>query len=72
MTVDVKKIATLTGHSGSIYSIIKEASDTYFFTGSSDKFVALWNLETLSAEKFAAAMPSAIYSLCYVSEKKYY
>jgi hypothetical protein len=70
MTVDVKKIATLTGHSGSIYSIIKEASDTYFFTGSSDKFVALWNLETLSAEKFAAAMPSTIYSLCYVSEKK--
>jgi WD40 repeat protein len=62
MKLAVKKIGTLTGHSGAVYSLSegpreKGANSPHFFTGSSDKFLALWNLETLQAEKFAAQFP---------------
>jgi len=29
----------------------------------------LWNLETLQAEKFSAALPAAIYTICHIPEK---
>jgi WD40 repeat protein len=66
----VKKIHTFTGHNGSVYTLQKGISESLFFSGSSDKFVALWNLETDEAEKFAAQFPSIIYSLCHIPEKK--
>ncbi len=75
MKLAVKKIGTLTGHSGAVYSLSegpreKGANSPHFFTGSSDKFLALWNLETLQAEKFAAQFPSIVYAICHVPEKK--
>jgi WD40 repeat protein len=75
MKLAVKKIGTLTGHSGAVYSLSegpreKGANSSHFFTGSSDKFLALWNLETLQAEKFAAQFPSIVYAICHVPEKK--
>jgi WD40 repeat protein len=70
MSLRIKKIATLTGHSGSVYALDKGTSEYTFFSGSSDKFVALWNLKTFHAEKFAASFPSPVYSLCHIPEKK--
>ena len=70
MNLQIKKIATLTGHSGSIYALDKGLTTTTFFSGSSDTFVALWNLETMQAEKFAAQFPAIIYAICHIPEKK--
>src|SRR3972149_1719105 len=70
MKLNIKKITTLTGHSGSIYALDKGISEHTFFSGSTDKFIALWNLQTLSPEKFAASFPDAIYSICHIPEKK--
>ena len=50
MAIQVKKIGTLTGHNGAVYSLEKCANSSHFFSGSSDKFLALWNLDTLQAE----------------------
>lgn len=69
MQMDVKKIATLTGHNGSIYTVERGISAQTVYTGSGDKFVALWNLQTMQAEKFAASFPAAVYSLCHIPEK---
>ncbi|MCE9540122.1 MAG: WD40 repeat domain-containing protein, partial [Bacteroidetes bacterium] len=69
MQLNIKKTATLIGHSGSVYTIDKGISEQTIFTGSGDKFIALWNLETLEAEKFAESFPAAIYSLCHIPEK---
>ena len=70
MKVDVKKIAALKGHNGPVYSIDKGPTGFTFFTGSSDNYVALWNLEMLEAEKFAAVLPAAVYCICHIPEKK--
>ncbi|MFB0904720.1 MAG: WD40 repeat domain-containing protein [Nonlabens sp.] len=70
MSMDVKHIATLTGHSGCIYAMDKGMSEQTVFTGGSDRFIALWNLETQQAEKFSATLPAPIYSICHVPEKK--
>ncbi len=70
MQLNVKKIATLNGHSGSVYALDKGISEHTFFSGSSDKFVGLWNLKTFQAEKFAASFPSPVYSVCHIPEKK--
>lgn len=70
MKLEVKKIGTLTGHSGAVYALEKGADPSHIFSGSSDKFVALWNLETLQAEKFAAQFPAIVYAICHIPEKK--
>ncbi|MGB3947037.1 MAG: WD40 repeat domain-containing protein [Bacteroidia bacterium] len=69
MNLNVNKIETFTGHNGAVYAIDSGASDFLFYTSSGDKYVALWSLKKLQAEKFAASFPSAIYSLKYVFEK---
>jgi WD40 repeat protein len=67
--IDVAHIATLTGHSGCVYAMDKGFYENTVFTGGSDRFIALWNLETLQAEKFSAALPAPIYTICHIPEK---
>lgn len=69
MKLNIEKTSTLTGHSGPIYTIGKGISEETFFTGSGDKFVALWNAKTFQAEKFAASFPAAVYTICHIPEK---
>lgn len=68
--IDVRKVTAFTGHSSPVYALEAGVSDNLLFSGSGDKFLALWNLETLEAEKFAAKFPSTIYTICYVPERK--
>lgn len=70
MEIQVKKVAGLTGHSGAVYGLESGPLPHLVFSGSSDKFVALWNLETLQPEKFAAQFPSIVYSICHIPEKQ--
>jgi len=69
MNINIKHMATLAGHGGCVYAIDKGISEQTVFTGGSDKFIALWNLETLQAEKFAASLPASVYAICHISEK---
>jgi WD40 repeat protein len=70
INIDIKHIATLTGHSGCVYAMDKGISENTVFTAGSDMFIVLWNLETLQAEKFSASLPSAVYAICHIPEKK--
>ena len=70
INIDIKHIATLTGHSGCVYAMDKGISEHTVFTSGSDMFIALWNLETLQAEKFSASLPAAVYAICHIPEKK--
>jgi WD40 repeat protein len=70
LSVDINHIATLTGHSGCVYAMDKGTSEHTIFTAGSDMFIALWNLETLQAEKFSASLPAAVYAICHIPEKK--
>ena len=70
MGVEVKQIAALAGHNGCIYALEQGVSEHTVFTGGSDKFIALWNLKTLQAEKFAASLPSSVYAMCHIPERQ--
>jgi len=70
INIDVKHIGTLTGHSGCVYAMDKGISEHTVFTGGGDKVIALWNLETLQPEKFAASLPAPVYAICHIPEKK--
>ena len=70
MNLSISKITAFTGHSGAVYALDGGTSGHTVFSGSSDKFVALWNLETKEAEKFAAQFPAIVYSICHVPEKQ--
>ena len=69
MKIEVKKKGTLTGHSGAVYALEQGASSSLLYSGSSDKFIALWNLDTLQPEKFAAQFPSIVYAICHIPQK---
>ena len=70
MGIDVINIAALEGHTGCIYAMDQGISTHTVFTGGGDKFIALWNLKTLQAEKFAASLPSPVYAICHIPEKQ--
>lgn len=68
--IEVQKIGQMTGHSGSVYTLENGVESHQVFSGSSDKFVTLWNIKNLSSEKFAAQFPDIIYSICHIPERK--
>jgi len=68
--VKVEKIARLSAHSGAIYALEEGAEPHLFYSGSSDMFVAEWDLKSLSPRKFAAKLNAVIYAICHLPEKK--
>jgi WD40 repeat protein len=69
MPISATNIAILKGHSGSIYDLSEGPAESLIFSASSDKIIALWNLETMQAENFAATLPELLYEICYIREK---
>lgn len=67
--IQVKKLSELTGHSGAVYALEVSGTGNSFYSGSSDKIIAKWNLDNLKPEKFAAQLPGIVYSLCFINEK---
>ena len=70
MKIKVEKKNVFTGHNGSVYSLDTGDEEHLVFSGSSDRIVTRWNLNTLTPENFAAKLPAIVYALCYVPEKK--
>ncbi len=62
LTRQVLKIATLSGHSGSVYTLDATLSSS-IFSGSGDKIVAEWDLLHPGEGKLLARIPEIVYSL---------
>jgi WD40 repeat protein len=67
--IHIKKISELTGHAGAVYALEQSETADCFYSGSSDKIVARWNLKALCSETFSAQMPGIVYSLCLLPAK---
>jgi WD repeat-containing protein 61 len=70
MQLKVEKKNAFTGHNGSVYTMDTADEQHLIFSGSSDRIVTRWNLDTLVNENFAAQFPAIVYAICYVPEKK--
>ncbi len=61
--IKVTKIASLTGHSGSIYALADPLNNGFILSGGSDKIVAQWNLNAPGDGEQLAKTNEVIYSL---------
>lgn len=66
MGYNIEKISEFTGHSSGIYCLSPGNQAHTIFSGSGDRFIAEWNLESLEAEKFAVKLNSTPYSIYHV------
>ena len=64
-----RKRKELTGHSAGVYSLAYDG--TFLYSGSADRFVTRWDLETGIQDKFAIRFENPVYSICLVSECKF-
>ncbi|HRW98604.1 MAG TPA: WD40 repeat domain-containing protein [Cyclobacteriaceae bacterium] len=67
--VEVLKVGTLTGHSGSIYALARGSKPNMFFSGGADGQVAMWNLETPEEGKLIARLPNSVYALHHLNDQ---
>ncbi len=65
-SVQVKKFGQLTGHSQPVYALEAIPDTSYVISAGGDRWIALWDLQTLHSVKALAQATSTVYSLCYI------
>jgi WD40 repeat protein len=66
MQTEIIKLGEFVGHSGSVYALEKGLEENLFFSGSSDRFVTQWNVNTFESAAFTAKLPGIIYCIKYI------
>ena len=69
MNPTITKIATLTGHDGSVYTVIPSIESGKILSGSSDKIVSEWSLDGKTPPHAIAQAGGIIYALCVLPKK---
>ncbi len=69
--VKITKIASLTGHAGSVYALEESQNSNDFFSGSGDKVVARWDLIHPGDGQLVVKTNDTIYSLCIDADRNY-
>ena len=67
----VKQIAKLTGHNGSIYTIVQGSEAHKVLTGAGDGWVIEWDLTNFDTAKVVAKVESNIFSMAYIKSKNW-
>lgn len=69
--VEVKKLGQLSGHAQPVY-VLEVIPDTpYIISAGGDRWIALWDLNTLQSVKALAQATGTVYSLCYMPKFNY-
>lgn len=68
-TINVEKIAQLTGHNASIFSVVASTEQQYFLSGAGDGWVVKWDFEAPDLGKLIAKVETQIFSMCQIQEK---
>jgi WD40 repeat protein len=63
MTLQVKKLHTLTGHRDSVYTLQHSDDPSIFFSAAGDGMVVKWNLNHPEEGELIARLPNSIYAL---------
>ena len=66
--ITAQKIATLTGHNSSIFSIIPYKAPHLFLSGAGDGWIVEWNFNDPEMGHLIAKVETQIFSLCYLAE----
>lgn len=66
----IKKKAHLTGHNAGVFALTYGAQEGHFFSGAGDGFMVDWNIQQPDLGHLMAQVPSSIFALCYIPDKK--
>jgi WD repeat-containing protein 61 len=64
---EVELLSVISAHSAGVYALAS-AGPGSFYSGSADKHVAEWNLETFTQEKLTITLDASVYSLCKIEK----
>lgn len=64
--IKVEKKHSLTGHKGSIYTIVPSQYNNIFFSGAGDGYVVSWDLKNPEIGEVVAQVPNSIYAIHYL------
>jgi WD repeat-containing protein 61 len=68
MEVRAKKVETLSGHDGPVYSLNSLQTGNQVYSGGSDRVLAEWNLETFKPTRVVAHATGVIYTSCFIPQ----
>jgi WD40 repeat protein len=68
--IGVEKVASLTGHKDSVYTLEGSGRDHIFYSGGADGMVAEWDLTSPDTGQLVAKLPNSIYSLKYLPDNR--
>jgi WD40 repeat protein len=69
--MDVQQIAKLTGHKGSIYTIVEGSEPHKVLSGAGDGWVIEWDLTNFETAKVVAKVETNIFSMAYLKSKNW-
>lgn len=69
--MNVRQIAKLTGHNGSIYTIVQGAEINKVLTGAGDGWVIEWDLTNFETAKVVAKVETNIFSMAYIHRENW-
>lgn len=67
--MNIKKIAQLAGHQGSVFALAQGHTPQYILSGAGDGWIVEWDLYKPDIGKLLAKVESNIFSLCFISSK---
>ncbi len=68
--MNVKKIATLTGHNASVFALAEGEAKHYVLSGAGDGWIVQWDLINPEVGRLIAKADANIYALCFIKEKQ--
>jgi len=68
LKVQVQKVHTLTGHRDCVYTLQGSSNNRFFFSGSGDGMVVIWDLANPVEGQLIAKLPNSIYALYHHQE----
>jgi len=66
--ISIQKVATLTGHNSSIFSIIPYNASHLFLSGAGDGWIVEWDFNDPEMGRLLAKVETQIFSLCYLAD----
>jgi WD40 repeat protein len=68
--MEIKKIATLTGHNGAIFALANGEANHYMLSGAGDGWVVQWDLNNPDLGRLIAKADATIYTICFIQKKQ--
>ncbi|MCX7745167.1 MAG: WD40 repeat domain-containing protein [Flavobacteriales bacterium] len=68
LNIEVKKRGILSGHAQPVYALEKIPDSSFVLSAGGDRWIALWDLDSMQSVKALAQATSTVYALCFIPE----